>query len=209
MEALIRWRKPSGEMLYPEDFLGLAEEAGLMPAIGEWVLETACNQARKWHEEGREMVVAINLTAAEFQRPDLAVVVRDAMRRAGLSPRFLEVEIAESIVMQDIDRSERALRGLADLSVGIVIDDFGTGYSSLAALGRLPVKALKVDRSLIRDCLEKDGAAILAAVFGIAAALDFTTVAEGVENDAQLEALRRLSCRRAQGHLFAAPTEAS
>jgi diguanylate cyclase (GGDEF)-like protein/PAS domain S-box-containing protein len=207
MEALIRWQTPAGDTLYPEDFIGLAEEVGLMLPIGEWVLENACNQARKWQAEGRELAVAVNLTAAEFRRPDLAAVIRDALRRSGLSPQLLELEISESLVMQDPEYSERACRDLADLGVGIAIDDFGTGYSSLAALKRIPVQVIKIDRSLIRGSLEGSEGAVLAAIFGVAEALGLGTVAEGVETQQQLDVLRGFACQRAQGNLFAPPAD--
>ncbi|HZX33199.1 MAG TPA: EAL domain-containing protein [Rhodocyclaceae bacterium] len=208
-EALIRWQTPGGDLLYPEDFLGLAEEVGLMERIGEWVLETACIQARLWQLENHPVTVAINLSASEFRRPDLAEAVRGILKRAGLSPQLLEIEIAEPLAMQDIEYTERTFRNLADLGVMLAIDDFGTGYSSLPALRRLPVQALKIDRSLIRSCLAPEGdATVLAALLGIAEALGFKAVAEGVESSQELELLQTLSCNRAQGHLFASPAPA-
>ncbi|MGE5491315.1 MAG: putative bifunctional diguanylate cyclase/phosphodiesterase, partial [Actinomycetota bacterium] len=208
-EALIRWQVPDGDLLYPEDFLGLAEEVGLMERIGEWVLETACIQARLWQLENHPVTVAINLSASEFRRPDLADAVRGILKRAGLSPQLLEIEVAETLAMQDIEYTERTFRSLADLGVMLAIDDFGTGYSSLPALRRLPVHALKIDRSLIRGCLAPEGdSTILAAMLGIAEALGFKAVAEGVENAEELELLQALSCNRAQGHLFASPAPA-
>lgn len=206
-EALIRWKTQDGELIYPEDFIGLAEEAGLMVRIGEWVLETACVQARLWQLESRPVTVAVNLSAAEFRRPDLMEMVRAILKRAGLSPKLLEIEISEILAMQDVEYSQRVFRDLADLGVMLAIDDFGTGYSNLAALRRLPVQTLKIDRSLTRGCLGKDGeTSVLAAIFGIADALRFKVVAEGVENAEELEILQSFSCNRAQGHLFASPT---
>jgi diguanylate cyclase (GGDEF)-like protein/PAS domain S-box-containing protein len=208
-EALIRWNAPGGDLLYPEDFLGLAEEAGLMVRIGEWVLETASIQARLWQLENHPVTVAINLSASEFRRPDLVEMVRAILKRAGLSPKLLEIEISETLAMQDIDYTERVSRSLADLGVLLAIDDFGTGYSSLPALRRLSVQALKIDRSLIRGCLGPDSdRSILTAIFGIAQALGLKAVAEGVESAEELELLRNLSCNRAQGNLFASPMPA-
>lgn len=205
-EALIRWQTPDSDLLYPEDFLGLAEEAGLMVQMGEWVLETACLQARLWQLEKHPVTVAVNLSASEFRRPDLADAVRAILKRAGLSPKLLEIEVSETLAMQDIEYSERAFRALADLGVLLAIDDFGTGYSSLSALRRLPVQTLKIDRSLIRKCLGPEGdRSIIAATFGIAEALGFKAVAEGVENAEELALLQSLSFKRAQGYFLAVP----
>ncbi|HJW26574.1 MAG TPA: EAL domain-containing protein [Rhodocyclaceae bacterium] len=208
-EALIRWNTPDRGLVYPEDFLGLAEETGLMVRIGEWVLETACIQARLWQLENHPVTIAINLSASEFRRPDLAEAVRSILKRAGLSPQLLEIEIAETLAMQDVEYSERTLRSLADLGVMLAIDDFGTGYTNLPALRRLPVQTLKIDRSLIRGCLGTGGdPSLLTAIFGIADALGLKAVAEGVENAEELELLQGFSCNRAQGHLFAPPAPA-
>lgn len=184
MEARMRWTTPAGDTLYPEDFIGLAEELGLIFAMGEWVLETACNQARKWQAEGRETAVAVNLTAAEFRRPDIAAVVRDALQRSGLSPRLLEVDITESLVMHDSEYSERTCHELADLGVKLAIVDFGAGCSTLAALRRLPIKAVKIDRSLLRSGLDGAHAAVLAAACGVAETFGLAAVTVGKETQA-------------------------
>jgi EAL domain-containing protein (putative c-di-GMP-specific phosphodiesterase class I) len=205
-EALVRWQMADGQLLMPEDFIGLAEEVGLMTKLGEWVLETACIQARMWQLQNQAVRIAVNLSAAEFNRADLADVVRDTLRRAGLSPNLLELEVSENLVMQDADYSQRRFKELADLGVMLSIGNFGTGYTNLSALHRMPVHAIKVDRSLIRECLGKpDGPALLSAVFGLAAALGLRAAAEGVENLEQLTLLHTLDCSRAQGYLFATP----
>lgn len=205
-EALIRWQTPDGQLLLPEEFIGLAEEVDLMKKIGEWVLETACIQARLWQLENQAVTVAVNLSASEFKRPDLADVVRDILRRAGLSPSLLELEVAEALVMQDAEYSQRMFRALADLGVMLSIGNFGTGYSSLSALHQMPIHTIKVDRSLIREYLTQGkDQALLAAVFGLAAALGLRAVAEGVENLEQLTLLHGFECNRAQGYLFALP----
>ncbi|MBI2276372.1 MAG: EAL domain-containing protein [Dechloromonas sp.] len=205
-EALIRWQTQEGQLLLPEEFIGLAEEVGLMKKIGEWVLETACIQARMWQLENQPVTVAVNLSASEFKRPDLADVVRDILRRAGLSPSLLELEVAEALVMQDAEYSQRMFGALADLGVMLSIGNFGTGYSSLSALHQMPVHTIKVDRSLIREYLNQGkDQSLLTAVFGLAAALGLRAVAEGVENLEQLTLLHGFECNRAQGYLFALP----
>lgn len=205
-EALIRWQTPEGQLLLPEEFIGLAEEVGLMKKLGEWVLETACIQARLWQLENQAVTVAVNLSASEFKRPDLADVVRDILRRAGLSPSLLELEVSEALVMQDADYSQRMFTALADLGVMLSIGNFGTAYSSLSALRQMPIHAIKVDRSLIREYLNQNSdQSLLTAIFGVAAALGLRAVAEGVESLEQLTLLHGFECNRAQGYLFALP----
>jgi diguanylate cyclase (GGDEF)-like protein/PAS domain S-box-containing protein len=208
-EALIRWQTADGHLLMPEEFIGLAEEVGLMAKLGEWVLETACIQARMWQLENQAVRVAVNLSGSEFNRPDLTAAVRDILRRAGLSPNLLELEVAESLVMRDAEYSQRRFRELADLGVMLSIGNFGTGYTSLSALHRMPVHAIKVDRSLIREYLSQtEDKSLLTAVFGVAAALGLRAVAEGVESLEQLTLLHGFECNRAQGYLFALPLPA-
>jgi diguanylate cyclase (GGDEF)-like protein/PAS domain S-box-containing protein len=207
MEALLRWPIPNVDIvLQPEDFIGMAEDVGLMLPIGEWVLEEACRQARAWQAEAPGRVIAVNLSAAEFRRNDLATMVRDTALRCGISPSLIELEIAEAVVMQDPDYSERVLGELAACGVKLSIDDFGTGYSSLTVLRRLPLHALKIHRSLISQAAGPQGdRAVLAAAFGIAGALGLLTVAEGVEKSDELELLRQFACVRAQGNLIGPP----
>jgi diguanylate cyclase (GGDEF)-like protein/PAS domain S-box-containing protein len=205
-EALIRWQTADGQVLMPEDFIGLAEEVGLMIKLGEWVLETACIQARLWQLENQAVTVAVNLSASEFKRPDLADVVRNILRRAGLSPSLLELEVSEALVMQDVEYSQRVFGELASLGVMLSIGNFGTGYTSLSALHKMPIHAVKVDRSLIREYLnQSNNKTVLTAVFGLAAALGLRAVAEGVESLEQLTLLHEFECNRAQGYLFAVP----
>lgn len=209
-EALLRWQDPENGLRAPEDFLSLVEEIGLVLPVGEWVLETACIQARSWQMEGRQMIVAVNLSEREFQRPDLLELVRRVLKMAGLSPQLLELEIGETLAMQDVDYSAGIFQGLRELGVRVAIDDFGTGFSSLAALNRLPITSLKIDGSFVRSCVENPGSrAIVSAIIGTANALGFSIVAEGVETDEQLELLHSLVCERAQGHLFSVPVSGS
>jgi diguanylate cyclase (GGDEF)-like protein/PAS domain S-box-containing protein len=209
-EALLRWHDPEDGLREPEEFLSLAEDSGLMLPVGEWILETACVQARSWQAEGRPMIVAINLSAHEFNRPDLLELVRQVLKMAGLSPQLLELEIGETLAMQDIEYSAKVFQGLRELGVRVAIDDFGTGFSSLAALNRLPITSLKIDGSFVRSCVEDPSSrAIVSAIIGTANALGFSIVAEGVETNEQLEVLRNLVCDRAQGHLFSSPLPGS
>jgi EAL domain-containing protein (putative c-di-GMP-specific phosphodiesterase class I) len=190
----------------PDDFIGLAEEVGLMTRLGEWVLETACIQARMWQLEEQPVRVAVNLSASEFKRPDLVSVIRDILRRAGLSPALLELEVAESIVMHDAEYSQRVFRELADLGVMLGLGNFGTGFISLSLLHNLPIHTVKVDRSLIRQHLNDAGdKQILNAIFGLANALGMKAVAEGLENLDQLVLLHGYPCDRAQGFAIARP----
>jgi len=205
-EALLRWQDPEDGLREPEEFLTLLDETGLMLPVGEWVLETACVQARSWQAEGRQMIVAVNLSAQEFSRPDLLELVRRALKMAGLAPHLLELEIGETLAMQDVEYSVRVFQGLRELGVRVAIDDFGTGFSSLAALNRLSITSLKIDASFIRSCVDDAGSrAIVSAIIGTANALGFSIVAEGVETNEQLELLRHLVCDRAQGYLFSGP----
>lgn len=209
-EALLRWQDPENGLREPEDFLALVEEIGLLLPVGEWVLETACNQARSWQKEERQMIVAVNLSEREFQRPDLLEMVRRVLKTAGLSPQLLELEIGETLAMQDVKYSTGVFHGLRELGVRVAIDDFGTGFSSLAALSCLPITSLKIDGSFVRSCVENPGSrAIVSAIIGTANALGFSVVAEGVETDEQLELLHSLVCERAQGHLFSVPLSGS
>lgn len=205
-EALIRWQTQDGQLLLPDEFIGLAEEVGLMVKLGEWVLETACIQARLWQLEAQPVKVAVNLSASEFRREDLVAIVRDTLRRAGLSPALLELEVAESIVMDDVDYAQRVLQELSDLGVMLSLGNFGTGFVSLGALHRLPIHAVKVDRSLIREYLnERTDRSILSAIFGLANAMGLNAVAEGLERVDQVAMLHGFACDRAQGYAIAPP----
>ncbi|NJD25995.1 MAG: EAL domain-containing protein [Betaproteobacteria bacterium] len=205
-EALLRWRTADGDVIPPEDFIGLAEECELMTRIGEWVLENACTQARLWQLEKQDVFVAVNLSATEFRRSDLLEMIHDIVRRTGLSPELLNIEVAEVLAMQDVARTARIFKELRAIGIQVSIDDFGTGFTGLPALGELAPDALKIDNSLVRDCTRDDRSrAIVGAVFGIATALDFRVVAEGVENEQQLDLLRAFACHQAQGYHLSPP----
>jgi len=211
VEALLRWRHPQLGVVRPADFINLAEITGLIVPVGQWVLRTACAQVLAWHALGRsELKVAVNLSARQFQQPDLAAQVERALADSGLSPRHLVLEIAESHAMLDAEATARALYDLRSLGVGLAIDDFGTGYSSLSYLKRFPLDSLKIDTSFVRDLPgDPDDAAIAAAVIELARTLKLEVVAEGVETEDQLHFLAARRCDLAQGHLLCPPLPAA
>jgi EAL domain-containing protein (putative c-di-GMP-specific phosphodiesterase class I) len=207
VEALIRWRHPERGLQLPSAFIPFAEETGLIMEIGEWVLREACTRAREWQQGGQlAMRVAVNLSARQFRQMQLVEVVESALRQADLEPRFLELELTESTVMYDPDRSARVLGQLSRLGVQISIDDFGTGYSSLSALKRFPLDRLKIDRSFIHAVPgNPEDESIVRAVISLAHSLKLKVIAEGVESAAQLEFLRELGCDQYQGFHFSPP----
>jgi diguanylate cyclase (GGDEF)-like protein len=207
VEALVRWRHPERGLLLPSAFIPLAEETGLIIEIGEWVLRRSCECARSWQQGGAmAMRVAVNLSARQFRQMHLVEVVQAALRQADLEPRFLELELTESVVMYDPERSARVLGQLSRLGVQISIDDFGTGYSSLSALKRFPLDRLKIDRSFIHEVPgNPDDESIVRAVISLAHSLKLKVIAEGVESEQQLEFLRELGCDQYQGFHFSPP----
>lgn len=211
LEALIRWRDAeSGDLVPPGEFIPVAEETGLIVDIGDWVLRETCRQMRLWHDAGWPRVpVAVNLSPRQFQQASLATRVRDILAAAGIAPELLELELTESSLMQSAGDPLVQMQALTDLGLRLTIDDFGTGYSSLSHLKRFPVSRLKIDRSFVRDiCEDRDDAAIVASIIGLARTLDLEVVAEGVESTAQLAALRKEGCRICQGFLFSRPRPA-
>jgi diguanylate cyclase (GGDEF)-like protein len=203
-EALVRWRHPTRGLVPPNVFIPLAEDSGLIVPIGEWVLREACRQLRAWLDEGLPPVrVAVNLSAKQFKQADLPEVVRCALQTSNLQPGYLELELTESAVMDDAEKSAAMLQTLSTMGVHISIDDFGTGYSSLSHLRRFPLDKLKIDRSFIRDLMQNpEDVAIVRAIISLAHSLRLRVVAEGVETSEQLEFLRRLGCDQYQGFLY-------
>ena len=210
VEALVRWQHPARGLLPPGEFIGLAEDSGLIVPIGRWVLAAACRQMRAWTEAGLDAPrCAVNLSARQFGCESLLDDVRRSLQQCGLAADSLELEITESVLMADPERANRTLQELHALGVHISIDDFGTGYSSLAYLKRLPAHTVKLDRSFVSGLpADRDDAAITQAVIALSHSLAKQVVAEGVETDAQLDFLRRLGCDQAQGYLIGRPMPA-
>ena len=209
LEALLRWQHPTRGLVPPMSFIPLAEETGLILPIGQWVLETACHQVRSWQRRfpaASSLVISVNLSARQFAQSDLVNAVAATIHRSGLAPANLELEITESVVMDQSEASVERLRGLQALGVQLVLDDFGTGYSSLSYLRRLPLDTIKIDRSFVSG-LGSDAAdlPIIQAVISLAHGLGIDVVAEGIETAAQLDYLRDLACDRGQGFAFARP----
>src|SRR5882724_370668 len=199
-EALIRWRHPKRGLIPPGGFIPLAEETGFIVQLGEWVLYEACRQARAWQAEGLHLRMAVNLSARQFRQDSLIETVRGALTAARLEPRYLELELTESAVMQDAESSVQIMRRLSDAGLRISVDDFGTGYSSLSYLRRLPLDKLKIDRSFIREIVtSRDDAEIVRAIVTLAHSLHLKVIAEGVETAEQLTFLRSLGCDQYQG----------
>ncbi len=210
-EALLRWTHAELGFVSPAEFIPIAEESGLIVPIGEWVLARACRQARQWVETyDANLRMAVNLSARQFSLPNLPQVVAAALKETGLPARNLELEVTESLIMQDIEQSARTLRELKAMGITLAVDDFGTGYSSLAYLKRFPLDILKIDKSFVTEITSNpDDAAICASIIAMAHSLRKKVVAEGVENDAQLGFLAQQHCDRAQGFLFSKPVAAA
>ncbi|MFN0040000.1 MAG: putative bifunctional diguanylate cyclase/phosphodiesterase [Burkholderiales bacterium] len=205
-EALLRWNHPKLGEISPKRFIPVAEDAGLVGEIGEWVLRQACRQIREWQEDGHSLQVAVNVSARQFQQYDVAEMVQKILEQTGVHARNLEIELTESAVMDNPEASIVALERLAALGVEIAVDDFGTGYSSLSYLKRLPLDLLKIDQSFVRDISsDPNDAAIVRAIINLASSLGIKVIAEGVETDAQLAFLNAYGCQYAQGYLFGEP----
>ncbi|MBF0625509.1 MAG: EAL domain-containing protein [Magnetococcales bacterium] len=212
MEALVRWNQPGMGMVPPGDFITIAEETGLIVPMGRWVLETSCRQTREWLDAGLgPLQVAINLSARQFQVGNLNDTIREVLDKTGLDPRFLELEITESLMMTDIDKSITTLQELTDdMGLKVAVDDFGTGYSSLSYLKQFPIHTIKIDRSFINNLSSgTDDDAIVRAILSLARSLNLQVVAEGVETAEQLAILRELQCEMFQGYLFSKPVDAA
>jgi EAL domain-containing protein (putative c-di-GMP-specific phosphodiesterase class I) len=207
VEALLRWQHPERGLVPPGDFMALLEETGLIVRAGDWVLREACRQLKAWERAGlRAVPVAINLSARQFLSPDLAQSIRSVLEEHEVSAERLEIELTESSVMSNPEDAVRTLEYLEAMGLRIAIDDFGTGYSSLGYLKRFPIRALKVDRSFVRDVTsDPDDAAITQAVISMAHSLELQVVAEGVETEAQLAFLIQYGCDEVQGFLFSRP----
>jgi diguanylate cyclase (GGDEF)-like protein/PAS domain S-box-containing protein len=209
-EALARWNHPRIGMIHPPEFISLAEETGLIIPLGERILRLACEQLAAWKAAGLpELTIALNISARQFRQDDLPALLRQTLEETGIDGASLEFELTESMVMHDVENAITTLRELKQLGIALALDDFGTGYSSLAYLKRFPIDTLKIDRSFVRDIdSEPDDAAIAHAVIAMAHSLGLHVTAEGVENEAQLDLLRRYECDEFQGFLFSRPVPA-
>jgi diguanylate cyclase (GGDEF)-like protein len=203
-EALLRWQHPERGPISPADFIPIAEECGLIGAIGTWVMREACRQARAWQLSGMPPLrVAVNLSPSQFRQGNVVEMIRDALTRADLEARFLEVELTESAVMTDPEESVRILAKLSEMGVLVSVDDFGTGYSSMSYLRRFPIDKLKIDRGFINEVISRpDDASIVRAIVSLAHSLRLKVVAEGVESTEQLDFLKKLGCDQYQGYHF-------
>jgi diguanylate cyclase (GGDEF)-like protein/PAS domain S-box-containing protein len=210
-EALVRWKDPDQGMIQPAEFIPIAEETGLIVPVGEWVLGAALRQNRLWQQQGRPLLpVSVNLSPRQFREKDLVTTLRRILADTGQPARLLELEITESTLMHDIEETRARLEEIAAMGVRLSIDDFGTGYSSLSYLKRFPVHKLKIDQSFIRDLTtDRDDAAIVNAIVGLARSLGLDILAEGVETREQLVSLVGLGCEHFQGNLFSPPLPAS
>src|SRR4051794_36228085 len=205
-EGLARWTHPTHGPIGPDTFVPLAEEAGIMPALTAWALDTALGACARWQRDKPGVSVSVNLSASDLQNPPTAALIAAALTQHHLPSSLLEVELTETTIMTDLATAQGMLNDLADLGIGLGIDDFGTGYSSLAYLQRLPMMTLKIDRSFVIGMLENEGnAAIVTMIIRLAHALGMSTIAEGVEDQATWDRLAVLGCDRMQGFGIARP----
>ena len=206
-EALIRWQHPIRGMVSPLDFIGIAEETGLIMAIGEWVLKTACAQNKAWQEKGLGLIkVAVNVSGIQFKQSNLLEIVTRTLSETQFDPKSLDIELTEGSIMGTTHTYIHSMNELKKMGVGLVIDDFGTGYSNLGYLKKFPVNKIKIDKSFIRDLkLDEDDKAIVKAIIAMAQQLKLRVVAEGVETREQFSFLQAYNCDEIQGFYFSPP----
>lgn len=210
VEALIRWQHPERGLLLPAQFISIAEDCGLILPIGRWVLRQACHQAQLWLQAGlAPITMAVNTSALEFRAKDFIDNVQATLKEMGMEPRYLEIELTESILMRDAESSDSVLQALASLGVQLAIDDFGTGFSSLSYLRHFPIDTLKIDQSFVSRMIDSPSdASIVSTVIGLGKSLKHRVIAEGVETLAQYEFLRSQQCDEGQGYYFGRPVTA-
>ncbi|WCN13767.1 EAL domain-containing protein [Marinomonas mediterranea] len=206
-EALIRWIHPEHGMIPPDKFIPIAEETGLILPLGEWVIKRACHQLKEWREAGHPPIsLSVNLSGRQFMQSDLVEMVRATLAETGVDPKYLELELTESMLMADAQQTIEKLHGFRKLGLTLSIDDFGTGYSSLAYLKKFPIQTLKIDRSFVSDLgIDADDDAIVKATIAMANSLNLKVIAEGVESRSQIDVLNDYQCEEVQGYLFAKP----
>ncbi|MBD2346316.1 putative bifunctional diguanylate cyclase/phosphodiesterase [Anabaena subtropica] len=211
VEALVRWQHPTRGLVSPAKFIPIAEANGSIVEIGEWVLRTACLQNRAWQLAGLPPIrMSVNLSARQFEQSNLVELVSQIMQESGLHPSYLELEVTESSLMTDVQRSVNILKQLQELGVWLALDDFGTGYSSLNYLKRFPVNMLKIDRSFVQDVVSNpDSAAVTNAIIALAKSLQLKITAEGIETQQQLNYLQKRGCHEGQGYYFGIPAPAN
>lgn len=210
-EALIRWHNPQLGMVQPDKFIGIAEDTGLIIPIGEWVLKTACTQAKAWQDASRLPIrISVNLSARQFRQENLVAKVDQTLKETGLAANLLVLELTETSVMENVETTIQTLKDLKEMGVRISIDDFGTGYSSLNYLKRFPIDTLKIDQSFVREVTtDPNDAAIARAIIAMAQSLQLKVIAEGVETEEQFNFLRQSGCHAMQGYLFSPPIPAT
>jgi EAL domain-containing protein (putative c-di-GMP-specific phosphodiesterase class I) len=209
VEALLRWRQNDLGVVSPAVFIPIAEETGLIGAIGEWVLQESGRQGARWIQDFRPVRIGVNVSAVQFGAPDFVASVVACLERTGLPPELLELEITESLVLADLNRTIRNLRYLREQGILLALDDFGTGQSSLAYLRDLPVDRVKIDRAFLREIRPGAPPGMLAHIIGMVHDLGLAVITEGIETIDQLEVLRELGCEEVQGFLCGKPMPAS
>ncbi|KIQ56349.1 putative bifunctional diguanylate cyclase/phosphodiesterase, partial [Pseudomonas fluorescens] len=209
VEALVRWNRPEHGLVYPSDFIPVAEDSGLIVPLSQWVLQEACQQARTWQDQGmRPLYLSVNVSAIDFRQRGFVEGIARTLKETGLDPTQLELEITESVLMQNIDTTVAILKAIKQLGVRLAIDDFGTGYSSLSYLQKFPVDVLKIDQSFVGDLsIDSNDAKLVSTIISLGKGLNLHIIAEGVETLAQLDFLRVHQCEEAQGYYFSKPVE--
>ncbi|WP_338474279.1 EAL domain-containing protein [Pseudomonas sp. MS646] len=209
VEALVRWNRPEHGLVYPSDFIPVAEDSGLIVPLSQWVLQEACQQARTWQDQGmRPLYLSVNVSAIDFRQRGFVEGIARTLKETGLDPTQLELEITESVLMQNIDTTVAILKAIKQLGVRLAIDDFGTGYSSLSYLQKFPVDVLKIDQSFVGDLsIDSNDAKLVSTIISLGKGLNLHIIAEGVETLAQLDFLRAHQCEEAQGYYFSKPVE--
>ncbi|MEL6815527.1 MAG: bifunctional diguanylate cyclase/phosphodiesterase, partial [Cyanobacteria bacterium J06598_3] len=206
VEALLRWQHPERGLLLPDQFMAIAESTGLIIPIGEWVLETACKQCKTWQQSGVSIPIAVNISAQQIDQPGLDTLVHNLLKKTGLSPEYLELEVKEKLLMGNTGHRLSVLTAIRRQGVSLALDDFGTGYSSLSYLIKFPLDVLKIDLSFIQNIVSRaEAAEVASAIVALAKGLGLRLIAEGIETEAQLLAIKNYGCEEVQGHYFSPP----